>query len=58
MGFYTGADKIARGFLMRDGVFTTIEIPGLIQLRGISPSGVIVGSFIDDGVTRGFILHR
>jgi probable HAF family extracellular repeat protein len=57
VGFYTGADRIARGFLFSNGAFVTIDVPGLIQLRGISASGVIVGSYSDDGVIRGFVLQ-
>jgi probable HAF family extracellular repeat protein len=57
VGFFRTADGVVRGFLESGGAFTAIHIPGLIQLRGISASGVIVGSYSDNGVTRGFVLR-
>jgi probable HAF family extracellular repeat protein len=58
VGFYTNADGIAHGFLLSGGTFTTVDVPGVIQLRGISASGVIVGSYRAAGVTHGFVLQQ
>ena len=58
VGFYTNADRIAHGFLLDRGTFTTIDVPGIIQLRGISATGLIVGSYSSAGVTHGFLLQQ
>jgi probable HAF family extracellular repeat protein len=49
------------GFLLKNGVFTTVDVPGGVstQLFGISPTGEIVGGFLDtNGVTHAFLLSR
>ena len=59
VGSYTNAGSaVAHGFVLSAGAFTTLDLPGLIQLRGITPSGVIVGSYSLSGVIYGFVLAR
>jgi hypothetical protein len=40
-------DRKSHGFVLRDGVFTTIDVPGAAgtDARGISPAGDIVGGY-------------
>jgi uncharacterized membrane protein len=65
VGRYTfklvGADKDARGFLLRDGVFYPIDFPGGAETRplGINSAGDIVGIYADQkqGKHHGFLLR-
>lgn len=59
VGFYRNAGStVAHGFVLTAGSFTAVDLPGLVQLRGITPSGVIVGSYSLSGVIHGFVLAR
>jgi uncharacterized membrane protein len=54
--YYTAADGVSHGFLLRKGVFTTIDVPGAAETlgaRGINSRGDIVGGFTDSA----FVLH-
>jgi uncharacterized membrane protein len=57
-GWY--ADTAGRhGFLLRDGVLTTIDYPGgnFSQVNGITDNGVVIGHFQDgNGIFHGYIL--
>ena len=46
----------SHGFLLQDGVYTRIDVPGGANTvaRGISEQGVIVGHFVAGGATHGF----
>jgi uncharacterized membrane protein len=54
----TGPEASAgsHGFLLQDGVYTRIDVPGGTGTvaRGISDQGVIVGHYNSSGVTHGF----
>lgn len=45
------------GFLLRDGVYTRIDVPGGVATtpRGVSQQGTIVGHYVAAGVTHGFV---
>ena len=49
VGLYRDANNRVHGFLLRDGAFTTIDVPfqGVVntEARGISPDGDIVGTY-------------
>jgi uncharacterized membrane protein len=48
VGSYIDADGVHHGFLLRKGVFTTIDVPGAAETwaaRGINARGDIVGNF-------------
>jgi uncharacterized membrane protein len=48
------------GFLLRQGVYTRVDVPGSISttVRGISVHGVVVGHYNDTaGVAHGFLYH-
>ncbi len=58
VGRYVGADGTLHGFLLDQGVFTTIDPPGSIftQAIGINNRGQIVGDYQDaNGVLHGFL---
>lgn len=44
------------GFLLRDGVYTRLDVPGGVGTipRGVSQQGVVVGHYNSAGVTHGF----
>jgi probable HAF family extracellular repeat protein len=50
-------DNLIKGFLYKNGEYTTIQVPGALSTRAtsINNSGVIVGYFSDGAVTKGFI---
>ncbi len=57
VGFYVDAG-IRHGFLLRQGVVTTVDYPGsdYSQVNGISDEGTIIGEFRDaNGVYHGYI---
>ncbi len=60
VGSYLNSDGVGHGFLLRRGVFTTIDVPGAMETiaaRGINARGDIVGGFLDhDDVRHGFLL--
>jgi hypothetical protein len=60
IGSYTGTSGVTHGFVLKDGVFTTIDPPGSTSTtpNWISPQGTIVGGYNDaSGVPHGFILE-
>jgi probable HAF family extracellular repeat protein len=62
VGFYGDADHHRKGFLLSDGVFTTIDAAsdpdGLTNAQGINNAGVIVGFYANaDGTSHGFVLN-
>ncbi len=61
-GVYGSTVDSLHGFLLRDGVYTTVDFPGSIGSGGtlvINDAGLIVGGFIDAvGEEHGFIAAR
>ena len=58
VGDYTSGG-ITRGFLLRDGVFTPIQLGALTTARGINPEGDVVGTFrVVPAAARGFMLRN
>lgn len=61
-GVYGSTVDSLHGFLLRDGVYTTVDFPGSIGSGGtlvINDAGLIVGGFIDAvGGEHGFIAAR
>lgn len=64
VGSYTDSNKKTHGFLLSDGVFTTIDVPGAASTlaRGINARGDIVGSYQitptkPGGDVHGFLLR-
>lgn len=60
-GSYIDADGVPHGFLLRKGVFTTIDFPGAAETfaaRGINARGDIVGNFDDSAsfTRHGYLL--
>jgi uncharacterized membrane protein len=63
VGSYTDADGVHHGFLLRKGVFTTIDVPGAAETwaaRGINARGDIVGNFDEPGyiARHGYLLSN
>jgi uncharacterized membrane protein len=63
VGGYFGDDGNEHGFLLRQGVLTTLDVPfaGSVgtQLGGINNSGVIVGVWVDSAFTaHGFVYEN
>jgi hypothetical protein len=60
VGRYVGPDHVSHGFLLRKGVFTTIDVPdafATLGARGINARGDIVGNFLgSDFLAHGFLL--
>jgi probable HAF family extracellular repeat protein len=57
----TPAEPTEQGFLLDDGIFTTIDVPGatFTQAFGINELGQIVGSYVDvSGAECGFLLDK
>jgi hypothetical protein len=54
VGSYSGAGGKARGFILARGTFTTIAVPGAIEmiLLGNNNRGQVVGSYLDAGGTQ------
>lgn len=54
VGSYDDENGVTRGYLLRDGVFTTIDYPGaaMTEARGIGPNGEIVGTYRMPGEPR------
>ena|SRR2546428_4427638 len=64
VGSYTDSNKKTHGFLLGDGVFTTIDVTGAVSTmtRGINARGDIVGSYQINpakpgGDVHGFLLR-
>jgi len=61
VGSYTDANDVTHGFLLRDGVFSSIDVPGgavTIGARGINARGDIVGHFLDaNSAGHGYLLQ-
>lgn len=61
-GVYANVGTREHGFLLRDGVFTTVDYPGSIDDGGtlvINEEGLIVGGFVDAaGHEHGFIARQ
>lgn len=58
VGSYTDSNKKTHGFLLSDGVFTTIDVPGAASTlaRGINARGDVVGTYVDAAkLTHGFL---
>src|SRR5262249_31103353 len=58
VGTYSNHNVTSHGFLWKDGVYTTFDVPGAISttLSGINDYGEIVGSYTDGaGVGHGFL---
>jgi uncharacterized membrane protein len=59
VGSYVDTDGVSHGFLLRDGMYKTIDVPGAMEtlaVRAINARGDIVGGFLDAGSVRhGFL---
>jgi probable HAF family extracellular repeat protein len=54
------SDDADHGFILTNGVFTTIDVPGSVQseARAVNSTGSIVGYYTDaDGATHGYLLE-
>jgi probable HAF family extracellular repeat protein len=52
VGYYSDAAEARHGFLFRQGMYTTIDVPGALatELTGINSQGDIAGAFdVTDG---------
>ena len=63
VGSYIDADGVHHGFLLRKGIFTTIDVPGAAETwaaRGINARGDIVGNFDEAGyiARHGYLLSN
>lgn len=64
VGNYVDKARVSHGFVLRDGVFTTIDVPGAAgtDARGINPAGDIVGGYRLPGEPaaniHGYLLRR
>jgi uncharacterized membrane protein len=62
VGSYIDADGVPHAFLLRKGVFTTIDVPGATETlaaRGINARGDIVGNYHDSAFNRhGYLLRN
>ena len=60
VGSYEDADEVNHGFLLRKGVFTSIDVPNAavtFGARAIDARGDIVGTFLgEDSVQHGYLL--
>jgi len=58
VGFYVDADKRNHGFLLVDGVYTSLDVPGATETgtSGLNAYGQIVGCYSDGGLSHGFLL--
>jgi uncharacterized membrane protein len=56
IGWYSG-DGVAHGFVLRDGVFTSLDVPTSFVTRALAVNdrGQIVGDFSDLDGTHGFV---
>jgi probable HAF family extracellular repeat protein len=61
VGGYEDAEHVRHGFLLRNGVFSSIDVPGAsstLGARSINARGDIVGNFEGtDGVQHGYLLR-
>jgi probable HAF family extracellular repeat protein len=61
VGSYVTPDEVRHGFLLRGGVFTTIEVPGALETggaRGINARGDITGNITgEDELAHAFLLR-
>jgi YVTN family beta-propeller protein len=59
VGTYTDASNVTHGFLLRNGNYTTTDVPGSVQTipQDVNDSGQVVGCYIDaNNVSHGFLL--
>jgi uncharacterized membrane protein len=56
-GTYTDASKVSHGFILQNGVYTTLDYPGaqFSSPVGISESGEIVGNYGVNGTGGGYV---
>jgi len=57
-GIYEDSNGVIHGFVYRDGVYTTIDVPGATEtdVQVVNDAGVLGGDYIDaSGVYHGFI---
>ena len=57
VGDFVDAAVLGHGFLLSEGNFTTIDVPGSFQsfAGGVNNAGQIVGTFADDTGQHGFL---
>ena len=60
VGRYFDADDVSHSFVLRNGEYTSIDVPGAAEMfaaRGINARGDIVGNYVDsEGITLGYLL--
>ena len=57
MGLYFDVDGNSHGFVLNNGVYTTVNVPGAVdtQINSINAKGEIVGIYDGaDGISHGF----
>jgi probable HAF family extracellular repeat protein len=61
VGAYDDADGVRHGFLLRNGVFSSIDVPAAVVTQGgraLNSRGDIVGTFFSaDSVQHGYLLR-
>jgi len=57
VGYYWGGAFHGHGFLLDQGSYTTLDVPGAFwsSAEGINDAGQIVGVYFDAGGTHGFL---
>jgi probable HAF family extracellular repeat protein len=58
VGFFVKDDGTTHGFLLSQGIYTTVDFPGAVVTTpsGINDAGQIVGGYVDSsGVSHGFL---
>src|SRR5215469_305896 len=60
VGRYTSADKVQHGFMLDDGKFTSIDVPGssYTDITWVNARGTIVGNYQSTDGNRGFVLTK
>jgi hypothetical protein len=61
IGTWADTAGFTHGFVLKDGVFTSFDVPGSTATtpNWISPQGVIVGGYVDStGANHGFVLDN
>lgn len=60
VGYYWDINYRTRGFLMKNGVYTNIDGPGLLPTMptAINNKGDVIGNYSENSSDRGFLLHN
>ena len=60
VGRFLDASRIPHGYLLSDGIYTTIDFPGAARTTatGINARGNIVGDYTAASIRHGFVATR